>query len=134
MFLNAFLSHESGHDESARLLARLREQGSPMVVPALVLPEVAAAIARGQQDAALARAFATNLARLPGLVPVPLDVGLARLAVEAAAKHRLRGADAVYAAVALRFGSTLVTRDPEQHERLRAALPTGYPEEALAEG
>ena len=50
-----------------------------------------------------------------------------------AAQHHLRGSDAVYAAVALRFGSTLVTLDREQRERVAEALTARYPAEALAE-
>ena len=46
---------------------------------------------------------------------------------------RLRGSDAVYAAVALRFGCTLVTLDREQRERASHALAARYPAEVLAE-
>ncbi len=133
VFLNAFLAHESGSAESASLLSRLRGEGASIVVPTLVLPEVAAAISRGRQDAAAARAFAGALERLPSLMLVPLDASLARQAVEVAAHHRLRGSDAVYAAVALRFGGTLLTRDREQRERLDAVVPARYPAEALGE-
>jgi len=50
-----------------------------------------------------------------------------------AAQYRLRGSGAVYAAVALRFGSTLVTLDREQRERVDSVLLTRYPAEALME-
>jgi predicted nucleic acid-binding protein len=48
-----------------------------------------------------------------------------------AAQVRLRGSDAIYAAVALRFGSTLVTLDREQRDRGSAALTACYPSEVL---
>ena len=51
---------------------------------------------------------------MPHLILVPLDVALAQQAVEVAAQHRLRGSGAVYAAVALRFGSPLVTLGRER--------------------
>ena len=133
VFLNAFLSHESGHAESLRLLAHLRAQAAPIVVPTLLLPEVAAAIARGQDDTGRARQFAAALGRLPHVMLVPLDAALAQQAVDVAAQHRLRGSDAVYVAVASRFGATLVTRDREQGERVAAIIPTRSPAEALAE-
>ncbi len=63
---------------------------------------------------------------------ISLDTTLAQQAAEAAAQHRLRGSDAVYAAVALRFGSILVTLDREQHDRVARALTSYYPGEALA--
>ena len=51
----------------------------------------------------------------------------------ATAQHRLRSNDAVYAAVALRFGSILVTLDREQHDRLARVLTSYTPGEALIE-
>jgi len=62
-----------------------------------------------------------------------VDDLLARLAVALAAQHGLRGADAVYAAVAAHAGCTLVTLDQEQLNRLAGAVPTRTPAAALAE-
>ncbi len=133
VFVNGFNPYEAGHEESRRLLALLQEQAAPIVVPTLLLPEVAAAIGRGRQDADLAREFAAALSRLPHLVLIPLDTTLAHQAADVAAQYQLRGSDAVYAAVALRFGSTLITLDPEQRERVTSAILTLYPAEALTE-
>ena len=133
VFVNGFNPYEAGHEESRRLLALLQEQATPIVVPTLLLPEVAAAISRGRQDADLAREFAAALSRLPHLVLIPLDTTLAQQAADVAAQYQLRGSDAVYAAVALRFGSTLITLDPEQRERVTSAILTLYPAEALKE-
>ncbi len=133
VFLNAFNPYEAGHEESRRLLTLLQEQAAPIIVPTLLLPEVAAAIGRGRQDADLAREFTTALSHLPHLVMIPLDVTLAQQAADVAAQHRLRGSDAVYAVVALRFGSTLITLDREQRERVADVLPARYPAEMLTE-
>ena len=46
---------------------------------------------------------------------------------EVAADQRLRGSGAVYAAVALQFGSTLVTLDREQKQRVAGLLPARLP-------
>ena len=133
VFLNAFNPYEGGHEASRRLLARMQDQAVPIIAPTLLLPEVAAAIARGRDDADLARRFASRLRQLPHLVLTPLDETLARQAADVAAQHRLRASVAVYAAVALRFGSTLVTLDREQRERVADVLPSRLPAEALAE-
>jgi predicted nucleic acid-binding protein len=130
VFLNAFNPHEPGHEISHSFLAKLRERAVPIVAPTLLLPEVAAAISRGRGDTDLAREFAAALIRLPHLVLFPLDVALARESAAVAAQHRLRGSDAVYAAVALRFGSTLVTLDEEQRRRMAGVLPVQLPTEA----
>lgn len=134
VFLNAFNPYEEGHDTSHALLARFAEQAIPVIVPNLLRIEVAAAVARGRGDADLARRFAASLLCLPHLVAVPLDDRLAATAAGLAADRQLRGADAVYGAVALRFGSGLVTRDREQRDRLAAVIPTFLPSEVDLEG
>lgn len=134
VFLNAFNPYGEGHDVSHALLARFAEQAMPLIVPNLLRVEVAAAVARGRGDSDLARRFADGLLRLPHLVAVPLDDRLAATAAGLAADRRLRGADAVYGAVALRFGSSLVTRDREQRDRLAAVVPTFLPNEVDLEG
>ena len=127
VFLNAFNPYEEGHEESKAVLARLEANAIPIIVPNLLRVEAAAAVARGRGDAGLARRFAAALLRLPHLVVIPLDDALAATAAQLAADHRLRGADAVYGAVALRFGSALVSRDGEQLTRLAAVIQTFHP-------
>jgi len=131
VFVNAFNPYEPGHEESHRLLAKMQEMAVPIIVPTLLIPEVAAAVARGRDDTDLARRFATRLRELPHLILRPLDETLALQAADIAAQHRLRGNDAVYAAVALRFGSTLVTLDHEQRERVASVICARLPAEAL---
>lgn len=129
VFLNAFNPYETGHEHSHRLLTRLQTEAVPIVVPALLLPEVAGTIARGRQDPTLARDFARAISRLPHLVLVALDAALAQRALDVAAEYSLRGSDAVYATVAIQFGSTLVTLDREQRERVARLLPARWPSE-----
>lgn len=131
IFLNAFNPHEDGHETSREFLVHLRRHAAPIIVPTLLLPEVAAAVRRGRGDPSLARRFAQALGRFPHLVLVPLDETLAKQASETAADHGLRGSDAVYVAVAQRFGSTLVTLDREQRERASGAVLVWEPREAL---
>ena len=133
VFINGFNPYEEGYEHSRRLLARMQEEAVPIVVPTLLLPEIAAAIRRGRDDQDLAHRFAVRLRRLPHLVLVPVDEVLAQQAADVAAQYRLRGSDAVYAAVALRFGSTMVTLDREQRERVAAVVTARAPSEALAE-
>jgi predicted nucleic acid-binding protein len=133
VFLNAFNPSEAGHRESRRLLAHLQSQALPIIVPTLLVPETAAAIGRGRGDAGLARAFVAALKRLPHLVWVPLDEALAGQAAGIAAQQGLRGSDAVYLAVALRFGSTLLTLDDEQRARAAPTAVARTPAELLGE-
>lgn len=127
VFLNAFNPYEDRHEESRGFLALAQERALPIIVPALLLPELAATVSRGRGDAELARQFSDAVSRLAHLVIVPLDVTLARQAASIAADCRLRGSDAVYAAVALRFGAALVSLDRKQLERLSDTLHTHSP-------
>jgi predicted nucleic acid-binding protein len=72
------------------------------------------------------------MSNLPNVTVTVLDAALASRAVSLAAQHGLRGADAVYAAVAAQAGSTLVTLDSEQLTRLSGVIVTQTPSAALA--
>src|SRR3989304_3108393 len=122
VFVSAFTPTESAYQVSKAFMMSVREQSVPIIVPILVLPEISAAIARGQGKLELGIAFVNELKKIPNITLIDLDESLASLAVEVAAQHRLRGSDAVYAAVALRFGTQLVTLDREQLERLPKVL------------
>jgi predicted nucleic acid-binding protein len=127
VFVSAFTPGEPAHAESKTRMRDIRKSGTPIIVPMLVIPEIAAAFARGQGKPGLGLAFAEEVASLPMLTLVSMDKNLAMLAAETAATYKLRGSDAVYAAVALRFGTQLVTLDREQLERLAPALPVSAP-------
>jgi predicted nucleic acid-binding protein len=60
-----------------------------------------------------------------------LDESLADRAADLAATARLRGADAVYAAVAQQYGTVLVTLDRQQLERLPPVVKTARPADVL---
>jgi predicted nucleic acid-binding protein len=127
VFLNAFNPFEIGSETSKELLEKLQSQSVPIIAPVLLIPETASAISRGQNKPELARQFVVALQRLPHLVLVSLDQVLAQQASEIAANHRLRGSDAVYAAVAQRFACPLITLDREQFQRVASVLQTYYP-------
>jgi predicted nucleic acid-binding protein len=131
VFLNAFIPSEAGHMKSKEFLSWLKSEAIPIIAPTILLPEVAAAIRRGGDDAQLARRFARTLSRLPNLMLVTLDKRLALQTADVAANSGLRGSDAVYAAVATRFACPLVTLDREQHDRVANVLKAHYPGDLL---
>jgi predicted nucleic acid-binding protein len=127
VFVNAFSPTEAGSDESFEFINATKRKGIPIIVPVLVLPEISAAIARRQNNTDLALNLVRELRLFSNITFVDVDEILAHLAVDIAADRRLRGSDAVYAAVALRFGTELVTLDREQLERLPEVIPVRAP-------
>ena len=127
VFVSAFTPTEPAHQPSKSFMFSLREQSIPIIVPVLVLPEISAALSRGQGKPDLGKAFVQELRNFPNTTFIDVDKTIASLAVEVAADNRLRGSDAVYAAVALRFGTELVTLDKEQLDRLTKVLSVREP-------
>jgi predicted nucleic acid-binding protein len=134
--LSALNPYESESAASQAFLDLVRQRRIPLFCPTLLPVEVAAAIARTMptdvlDGAGRAVALANTLRGLPNQTLVPLDDALAGVAIDLAAALRLRGADAVYAAVAQQYGTTLITLDRQQLERLPPAVRTARPGNVL---
>ena len=127
VFVSAFTPSELSHRESKAFMLGIRDQSIPIIVPVLVLPEISAALSRGQSKPELGLAFVEELRNFPNTTFIDVDDGIASLAVDIAANNRLRSSDAVYAAVALRFGAELITLDKEQLVRLPKVLSVRKP-------
>ncbi|MDM8557987.1 type II toxin-antitoxin system VapC family toxin [Candidatus Parabeggiatoa sp. HSG14] len=130
--LNAFNETEIGYTESNQLITQLVTQTIPIIEPSLVLVEVAATISRIHGDTILAQDFAIALQKLPQITFIPLDHEITQQALEVAANYQLRGADAVYVAVALRYNTSLISLDQEHLTRVTSIIPTLTPAQALA--
>jgi predicted nucleic acid-binding protein len=134
VFVSALSTVEVEREESVRFLESLKTKERLLVLPTLVRPEVAGAIARTTGDARAAQR-AARLAFLPAPATfITLDERLAAEAADLAASAGLRGADAVYAAVARRFDTILVTLDREVRERLPSSIVSHLPGEVLSLG
>ena len=127
VFVSAFTPSEGAHQVSKAFMRDVRESNVPIIVPTLVIPEIAAAIGRGQGKPDLGYLFAMEVSQFQNLTLINLDESLAEIAAEIAARHRLRGSDAVYAAVAVRFATSLVTLDMEQLLRVKKAVSVRKP-------
>jgi predicted nucleic acid-binding protein len=133
VWVNAFDQREPGHEASRRFLQALQAHALPVVVPNLLCVEVAGAISRTRNEPVRTQEFATAVADLPNVSLLSLDEELAQVAWDLAAKNGSRGADAVYAAVALSANCTLVSLDQEHLTRLTAVVPARAPAAALSE-
>lgn len=129
--VNALNRAEAGSSESQAFLEFVSRRSIPVISPTVLLVEVATTIARVFDDPAKGIAFSQVIHHLPNQVWVPLDEIISLEAGRLGAIHALRGADAVYAAVAHRHRSTLITLDRQQLERLSPIIKAQRPIEAL---
>ena len=123
---------ERGHGDARALMDALQHHATPLVEPTLLIVEIAAALGHSGTRAELALELTQSLTQLPRMTLVHLDTRMGQQAAKLAATHQLRGADAVYAAVALLYGAHLVTLDKEQARRHPQTLSVLSPAEARA--
>jgi predicted nucleic acid-binding protein len=109
--------HDVHHAACRAWLARHVSDGGLVIAPALLLPEIAGAVARRTGVPRLARRAVEAVLRLHAFRLIPMDADLARIAADLAGRLRLRGADAVYIAAAATLRLPLVTWDAEQRQR-----------------
>jgi predicted nucleic acid-binding protein len=124
VWVSVLSAREPHHDQSRRWL---RSQSGPITIPALALSEVAGAVARRTGSTEDGRTAVKTVLATPELriVSVTDDVGLD--AAELAASYRLRGADAIYVAVARMLALPLATLDAEIEGRAAAIVKVVFP-------
>lgn len=88
------------HEASLAWLQHHIESGAMIVAPLLVLSEVSGPIARKTGVAQQGNEAVHQIRTLPNLILVSIDEELASSAAQLAAELKLRGADAVYVALA----------------------------------
>ncbi|MCX7790950.1 MAG: PIN domain-containing protein [Chloroflexaceae bacterium] len=133
IFIRDAIPNDPEHVMCHALLARLYESSTSIVLSTLVLAEIAGALSGSYRDPIRARLEVELLRELHIIKYIPLDDALAQEAADIAADRALRGADAVYVAVARRHGCALVSLDREQRERAAPLVRALTPAEALAE-
>jgi len=122
VWVSRFVPSDAHHEPSRAWLRAQIDQGETIAAPALTLAEVAGAVARRTGLPELGARAVSLLQRLPNTRLVPLDAQLAQLSASLAAELHLRGADAVYIALAQRLGVPLITWDQEQRDRGQHAV------------
>jgi predicted nucleic acid-binding protein len=134
VWVSVFLRQDAHHRATRRWLADRLASGEAIVSPVLLLSEVGGAIARQTRSPGTADEALKIIERIPGLRIVPVDHRLGRAAADLAVMLRLRGADAVYVAVAAHLKVPLVTLDAEQRERAKSLIEVRTPDAARRAG
>ncbi len=117
VLVSVYHAPDAFHQPSVAWLQQYIRSGAIIVVPLLVLSEVAGSIARQTSAPQQGHEAVRQLRALPNLVLVPIDERLATLSAQLAADLRLKGADAIYVAVAAQLDLPLISWDREQIER-----------------
>lgn len=117
VWVSSLVPADRHHAFSRDWLEHQDRSGRFVIGPALLLPELAAAISRRTGRPRFAHEAVRRLLRIAALRLVALDYELATEAARLAADLRLRGADSVYVAVAHRLHLPLLTLDAEQRDR-----------------
>lgn len=128
VWVSRLVPQDVHHAASRDWIEREMTGGRFVVAPALLLAEVAGAIARRTGQPQLASRAVERLEHLAGLRLVSVDAPLARSAARLAADLSLRGADAVYVAAARHLDLPLVTWDREQRERAGTLIEVRTPD------
>jgi predicted nucleic acid-binding protein len=127
VWISSLIPQDVFHVLSRDWLAERDHERTPLVLPTLVLPEIAGAVARRLNAPDLGREAARRVQRIKDIRFVQLDHQLAVEAGQIAATYRLRGADSVYVAVAHTLRLPLVTWDRELLARAGAFVQVLQP-------
>jgi predicted nucleic acid-binding protein len=131
VWLNADSPAEPNYQGSRDLMDRVALEQAVIIVPTLLQVDVAGVISRIRGDSVAAIQYVQAMLKLPFVRWIPLDDALAARATSIAAGRALRGADAVYAAVAMAHNCQLVSLDKEHLTRLPSLLSTLTPADTL---
>ncbi|MFQ6030744.1 MAG: type II toxin-antitoxin system VapC family toxin [Dehalococcoidia bacterium] len=131
VWVSRFLPSDAHYHPSRSWLGGRIEQGEILASPALLLPEVGGAVARRTGSSELASRIISLLLGLSNLRLVPVEADLTRTSAQLASELRLRGADALYVALARQLAVPLVTWDQEQRQRSGDSVAALTPEAAL---
>ena len=130
VFVSSFNRREKDSADSAELISFIRKNETLLIEPYLLPVEVAASIRRACDNKRLAVEYSELLFNLPNVMFIPLDNDFSRKAVKIASEYGLRGADAIYVATAIQYGSILVSLDKEQLNRAPASVNSCTPKDA----
>jgi predicted nucleic acid-binding protein len=127
VWVSLFVSADGHHSVTSAWFERRVTKGTPFAAPALVLAEIAGAVARRTGNPNDGDAVVRLVTAIPRLRLINVDRRVGTHAASLAAALRLRGTDAVYVAVADLLAVPLVTLDAEQVERARGQVATMPP-------
>lgn len=117
VWVRAIMPHEDHHESSKRFLRSAIRRGVMIHASVLVPIEVGASIMRRTHDYARARQVVRDMLAMPLMILYPVDTPLMLRSIRLAFTCKLRGADAIYVALADALQMSLVSWDGEHLQR-----------------
>ena len=117
IWVSRLVPQDSFHPAVKAWTTLQRSKSVVFLSPALLLPEIAGAIARRTGDSILAQQAVGMLQNLSELRLVEMDHSMIQEAADLAANLKLRGADSIYVSLAKRLTIPLATLDNEQKDK-----------------
>lgn len=111
------IPQDRNHEVAVAWWRAFADAGARAAAPSLMLAEVGGAVSRRTERPQLARRTIAMLLSAPELILVPMERDLSEATARLAAELGLRGADAAYAALALRFHVPLISLDKDHAAR-----------------
>jgi predicted nucleic acid-binding protein len=131
VWVSRFIPQDINHNASRNLIENYIANDEQLAAPVILLAEIAGAISRRNGQAELAQRIVDQVRLLPTLRLIEITRPSGRIAAQLAADLQLRGADALYVAVAQRLRMPLVTWDQEQLNRGRRLIQVFSPNELI---
>ena len=131
VWVAAFVRSDVHHAQADQLLEKCLASRINVIVPEIVLLEVAAGVARLWQDEGPGQIAAKRIERFPKIKFVALQMAFLNRSILLATRHFLRAADALYVAAARQSKASLVTLDAEMLQRGKAAATVLNPTDWL---
>jgi predicted nucleic acid-binding protein len=111
------------HAASREFLTAAVDDQRTFILPAFAWVEIACALARRLRNAQLGVRAANAVLALPRVQSVPTDESMLLHALEVGPRLMVRGADALFASVAVQHKSILISWDKELVQRAGALTP-----------
>lgn len=108
-------------------LTQIRERDVKVFLPEIIIPEITSGLFRATGDSIVAYELALSFRNVPNFSFVTVDRKLADLASWVICKTGLRGADAIYVALASDYNLELITLDKEQLEKSKKLVKVRKP-------
>lgn len=118
---------EPDSERSRTFWHRIAAERTPAFLPELAIAEIGWGLFHTTKRTDFVREFVYSLRAVPNLVFIPVDNRLVNRALEVIIATNLKSADAIYTALAIEYGLTLVTIDRVQLIRSKKVVPVTLP-------